>query len=628
MDMALPGQRWRPALAWIVGTVAYAVALGSAPAAGDLVINNVAWTLAPLFAAIACFRTARRVTDRTRRAWFAFGYACVSWLVGQLYWEYNQLALAVDLPPFPSLGQLCYVAYAILMFRGLTWLRESDAKSGFTPQHLGNLGLIACCFAVTVVIAMIEPVRASRETPLAVVLASLHCSMVLAIHFTALYCLWSYRWRVAWLPLVLVVAGTGIQSIGNLIYIYQLITHTYVPGNLVDTSWILMFAAFASAAAERRRLAHGGTSTAIERIIERERWLEAVIPALLIIVMVGVAIATSANLTPHVMTIVGGLAIAFAVTLGAREAWIQGEAQRLTSELTHANDLLLTANAELTDSERRYRDLNRELERRVGERTAELQAAYEQMEGFAYAVAHDLKTPLRAIDGFGQILAEELGANPPGNALTQLARIRRSTVRMSVLIDDLLAYSRVERRGFKPTPVSLATLVNDVMSEVVDDVERKRVSFHVDVPPVTVLVDAEGLTLVLRNLLQNALKFSRNIAAPRIDIAAQLLDRSVRLVVRDNGIGFDMQYHELIFKLFHRLHREEQYPGTGIGLALVRKAIERMNGRVWAESADGAGAVFHVELPVVAVSESASEHAPQRTQKHENEHRDPSIAIS
>jgi hypothetical protein len=140
-----------------------------------------------------------------------------------------------------------------------------------------------------------------------------------------------------------------------------------------------------------------------------------------------------------------------------------------------------------------------------------------------------------------------------------------------------------------------------VVAHYADEVQRRRVAVSIDAEPITVRVDVEGLSLALRNLFENALKYTREKREAQIRIGCRTTAGGALLTVADNGIGFDMEYHDHIFKVFQRLHRDDQYPGTGIGLALVRKAIERIDGRVWARSQPGDGAVFHVELPSALV---------------------------
>lgn len=251
--------------------------------------------------------------------------------------------------------------------------------------------------------------------------------------------------------------------------------------------------------------------------------------------------------------------------------------------------------AALRDSERRYRELAAQLEIRVAERTAQLKDAYGELEGFAYAVSHDLKAPLRAIDGFSQLLVESASDKLSPTELEHVVRVRRSALRMAALIDGLLAYSRVERRELHRTPVKLRDIIDDALAEHEETLARY--VLHVEVPDVTIAADREGLTIVLRNLIENAIKFTRDSAQPSIEIGVQADRQYVTLYVTDNGIGFDPAYHDQIFTLFQRLNCDGKYEGTGIGLALARKAVQRMDGRLWADSAPGQGATFYVELP-------------------------------
>jgi signal transduction histidine kinase len=241
--------------------------------------------------------------------------------------------------------------------------------------------------------------------------------------------------------------------------------------------------------------------------------------------------------------------------------------------------------------------LNAELETRVEVRTAALNAKSRELETFAYSVAHDLKAPLRGIDGYSRILLEDYANRLDADGRSFLQTIQNSTDEMNQLIDDLLAYSRVERRELKTDRLELAPLVNAAIDEKRRDATARPVDFVVDVNGGTVLADPSGLGQSLRNYLDNAVKFTSGAVAPRIEVGAKEGERSCVLWVRDNGIGFDMKDHDRIFDLFQRLNVPDDYPGTGIGLAIVRKAMERMGGRAWAESAPGQGATFFLEIP-------------------------------
>lgn len=241
--------------------------------------------------------------------------------------------------------------------------------------------------------------------------------------------------------------------------------------------------------------------------------------------------------------------------------------------------------------------LNAELEARVVERTAKLAEANQHLEAFAYSVSHDLKAPLRGIDGYSRLLLEDYRDRLPEEGQGFLDNIRTASDRMNQLIDDLLAYSRLERRDLNRTRVPLAQVFKRVLAELEIEITGQDAQVEVEVGELAVTADVDALVQASRNLVDNALKFSHEATQPRVEIRAEARDARVLLSVRDNGCGFDMKYHDRIFDIFQRLHRTEDYPGTGVGLAIVRKAIQRMDGRVWAESAPGAGATFHMELP-------------------------------
>jgi PAS domain S-box-containing protein len=243
------------------------------------------------------------------------------------------------------------------------------------------------------------------------------------------------------------------------------------------------------------------------------------------------------------------------------------------------------------------RQLNSDLESRVAERTSDLAAANKELETFAYSVAHDLRAPLRAIDGYSQILLEEHSVVLNDQGRGYLGKVRRSAQRMAQLVDALLSYSRIERRSLQTESVDVVDVVRSVLGEMQEEIQGQRAELAVDMDRLVVRADREGLAVVLRNLVSNALKYSRGALPPRIEVGGRTEDGMIRFWVRDNGIGFDMTYHDRIFEIFQRLHHVEDFAGTGIGLALVKKAVDRMKGRVWAESAPGRGATFFVELP-------------------------------
>jgi len=250
--------------------------------------------------------------------------------------------------------------------------------------------------------------------------------------------------------------------------------------------------------------------------------------------------------------------------------------------------------------------LNAELEQRVAERTAQLEASLaearrmnHELQTFAYSVSHDLKAPLRALDGYSSLLLTQLVDQLDEESLGHLQRIRTATRQMARLIDDLLAYARLEQEALTPQPLAIARLVPQVLTHHAADFARLGVQPAFDLPAVTVQADPAALVMALRNLVDNALKFGARQPGPlHLAIGGEARPGELVLWVRDNGPGFDMRYHDRIFRIFQRLHRAEEVEGTGIGLALVAKAMARMGGRAWAESTPGQGASFYLALPL------------------------------
>jgi len=248
-------------------------------------------------------------------------------------------------------------------------------------------------------------------------------------------------------------------------------------------------------------------------------------------------------------------------------------------------------------AEDEIRTLNAELEERVAARTAELAERTRQMEAFTYSVSHDLKAPLRGIDGYSRLLLEGYSDRLDEEGLAFLKTVRQATEQMRQLIEDLLDYSRMERRSLSSREVHPLSFIKTLIDERSEDIAARNIKITLTIPDVVVKSDPEGLIQVLRNLLDNAIKFTGRVPDPSIEIGGEERDTTCLFWVRDNGIGFDMRYHDRIFEIFHRLHSTDDYPGTGIGMAIVQKAIKRMGGRAWTESVPGKGATFYLEVP-------------------------------
>lgn len=283
----------------------------------------------------------------------------------------------------------------------------------------------------------------------------------------------------------------------------------------------------------------------------------------------------------------------------------QAKLRQLLAEADRSRRALLSvvedqraAEDALRRSEQRYRELSGDLERRVRERTAQLEEANKEMEAFSYSVSHDLRAPLRAIDGFSRMIVEDhaAGLDPEGRRL--LGVVSANARRMAQLIDDLLRLFRLRRSEVSFASVDMTALARTAFEEVVPDPEtRARIDLRMEDLP-----RAEGDPALLRqvwvNLLSNAVKFSAIREKPVIEIEGRVEDRGAVYSVKDDGAGFDMAYAGALFGPFQRLHRPSEFEGTGVGLALVKRIVLRHGGQVWAEGATGRGASFSFSLPL------------------------------
>jgi PAS domain S-box-containing protein len=248
-------------------------------------------------------------------------------------------------------------------------------------------------------------------------------------------------------------------------------------------------------------------------------------------------------------------------------------------------------------AEEAMRLLNVELEGRVVERTTELAAANRELEAFAYSVSHDLRAPLRAIDGFSRILGEDYASRLDVEGKRVVGVIRENTRRMGELIDDLLSFSRAGRHQMQRSHVDMRALVGAAFAKAREAGGQRRVEFTVEEIP-DVAGDVAMLRQVWINLLANAVKFSLPKQSPRIEVRGRIDDGEAIYQISDNGVGFDMTYAEKLFGVFQRLHNAREFPGTGVGLALVQRIVQRHGGRVWAEGRPGEGATFSFSLPL------------------------------
>jgi signal transduction histidine kinase len=267
--------------------------------------------------------------------------------------------------------------------------------------------------------------------------------------------------------------------------------------------------------------------------------------------------------------------------------------RRTERQLLESRERLRTEVAERKAREDHIRSLNDQLERR----SADLEAINGELEAFAYSISHDLRAPLRHMVGFGELLQKSASSALDDTGRRYLATILDAAKRMGQLIDDLLAFSRIGRVETRATTVPLRQLVNEVVDELRPETTSRNVAWTIrDLP--TVQGDRSMLRLVVMNLVANALKFTRTRERAEIEIGSlEDPQRGAVVFVKDNGVGFDMKYRNKLFRVFQRLHRNDEFEGTGIGLATVQRVIHRHGGSVWAEGVVNGGATVFFSVP-------------------------------
>jgi len=249
---------------------------------------------------------------------------------------------------------------------------------------------------------------------------------------------------------------------------------------------------------------------------------------------------------------------------------------------------------ELQEAREALASSHQELEKRVAERTSSLTEAIAQMEEFSYSVSHDLRAPVRAMQGYAQATLEDYGDNLDERGREYLNHIVRSGERMDRLVRDLLVYSRIARRDLQLQPVSLDSLVSDIVSHY-PEMQQPKAEITARGPLHSVIAHEPSLTQAISNLLNNAVKFVAPGVKPEVELYSERQGDRLRLWIHDNGIGIKPEYRSRLFGLFERIHNSKHYEGTGIGLAIVRKSVERMGGKVGMES-NGRGSKFWIEL--------------------------------
>lgn len=281
---------------------------------------------------------------------------------------------------------------------------------------------------------------------------------------------------------------------------------------------------------------------------------------------------------------------------------LNSELEQKTKGLVEMNDQLIKREQDLLKSEEREKQLNADLEKKVEDRTAQLNNSNHELEAFTYSVSHDLRAPLRAIDGYARILEEDYNQRLDAHGKHLILVITRNAKYMGQLIDDLLEFSRTARGELIKTRFNTHEEVKKISGDLMTHEKNRKVEINLKkLDPCS--ADLTMLRQVWINLVSNALKYTRKKEEAKIEIGSALIEGEVQYYIKDNGVGFDMEYVDKLFGVFQRLHRKEEFEGTGVGLALVKRILDRHEGRIWAEASINNGATFYFTLPILYANE-------------------------
>lgn len=532
------------------------------------------WTFAALATGWRCIQTAKsRPMKHERTAWHLFGLAALSWFVGMLIWDYYEI-FGGELIPFPSLGDWFFMGYALFFTAGLLYYRVQMPTRQYNIIQIANLGLIICTIIVLCFILLSQALQQSDNTLDYEIYALSHSILTFVCFVFGVYCYWFYIWRENRNSFRLMLVAVLIFAITDTLYAFQLLGQSFDASSYLNVYWLLGFAFQYWAAFEQDTITQIPSEETDVRGTPRAQKYEAIMPALCLFAVLVFALYFKERLNETTFTVMVIVAIAFAIFLTLRE-W-------------HSHNL---ENALMKE----VKDTNAELEQRVQLRTTELSEAIQELEAFSYSVSHDLRAPLRGIDGFSQALLEDYADELDNTGRDYLQRVRKGTHKMGELIDAMLKLSRVNRHATQQQTVALDSLAKDILQQLRErDPERQVDITFAD--NISVTGDEHLLRIIMENLLGNAWKYTSKLEQAHIEFGVTQQDGKKVFYVKDNGAGFDMQYVHKLFDAFQRLHGSE-FEGTGIGLATVQRCIRRLGGNIWAEAEVDGGAAFYFELP-------------------------------
>jgi signal transduction histidine kinase len=382
----------------------------------------------------------------------------------------------------------------------------------------------------------------------------------------ALFSYWFYRWNSNRVVFLILLGALLLHASADVLYTFELMGKSYGAANYLNVLWVAAFALQYWAASEQDAISHGHAQEAAENGSEL-RQLEGIAPSLSMIAIIGTLWAFGEHISHAFLMFLLAVSMVLMVFLVVQE-WSLGRA-------------LASARADL--------------EQKVRQRTQQLTLANRELEAYSYSIAHDLRAPLRAVTSFSQVLLEDAADKLTDDEKSSLNRIAGAGSYMAQLIDEILELARVSRIDMVLAPVNLSLIGRNILQHLCETEPHRKVEWSVQ-EGLMAQGDERLLSLAMQNLLGNAFKYTARKTPAQITVGARRAAGETIYYVRDNGAGFEMQYADKLFKPFHRLHGQDEFPGSGVGLATVSRIVERHSGRVWGEATPDKGATFFFTL--------------------------------
>ena len=547
-----------------------------------LAVADLAFLVTSGLAAAVCLQVGTRAST-LGRTWLYLGLGLLAWFLGQCVWTFYDLVLGVS-PPYPSVADVGYLLFYPLFAAGL--IVQIRANSSGTPPLevvLDSL-IVATAGAALTYKVQIAPLFETGRHSAPVIFTSLAwiVGTFILMFLTFLAFAWSTESGNR-RSLTVLLIGTGAFSISNVVYGYLTLAGGYFPGHGIDLGWILGFLLVAAAAL---LTANSGLTASRPTAVE-DRDPTVIVRTVITIgsVLTGTWLAAYFSLQDGPDPVVAGgvalIGLLMAVRLGYSVALSRQLGERTRERDTLEREAAVTAATEAA----------------LSHRADELARSNADLEQFAYVASHDLQEPLRMVSSYTQLLAKRYRGQLDDDADEFIGYAVDGVTRMQQLINDLLTYSRMGRHDQQIVPVAAGDVLQSAIANLGVAIEESGATVTWDALP-TVRADPAQLVPVFQNLIANAIKF-RGEQPPVVHIGVNRDGVVWHFYVRDNGIGMEPQYAERVFILFQRLHTRADYQGTGIGLAVCKKIIERYGGRIWVESELGHGATFHFTLPAI-----------------------------